>query len=116
MGALFAWILGQPAADVIADDMLECMDGDTVQTSHGASVPLEHARRAMRVWRLAVDANALPWRRGDYAQQDADTVVGHFRLDSIDAAGTVRAGCHTFYRPELERFEAVLAAATSVQS
>lgn len=82
--------------------------GDVVQTTGGAECPLADAMRALRVWRLAVDANALPWARDDYAGQDLDTRLGHFTLDRIEADGSVRAGCHTFRRAEIERLESLL--------
>jgi len=87
--------------------------GDKVITSWGAEVPLADARRAFSAWRRIVDANALPHVRGNYAQTDAETQLGHFTLDSIDSYGNITAGCHIIYRAELERFGALLGASTS---
>lgn len=78
--------------------------GKVVQTSHGANAPLADAQRGMRLWRKYVDAGAV------YPVENSPIMrLGHFALDSIDAAGNVRAGCHTFYRAELEHFEKLLA-------
>lgn len=108
------WQSGNTAATLRYDDtphdasLLRIHDG-RVQTSRGAECPLEHAIRALRVWRLAINANALPWTRGDFAEQDAQTVLGHFKLDAINTDGSIRAGCHTIQRAELERFETEIA-------
>jgi len=76
-----------------------------VQTSHGADAPLADAQRGMRLWRQCVDAGMVyPTPSGALP----GVTLGHFTLDSIDAAGNVRAGCHTFYRAELEHFEKLL--------
>jgi hypothetical protein len=79
-----------------------------VETSQGAECPIAHAKFALRVWRAAVDANALPWTRGENTRQDAETVLGHFRLDAITVDGDIRAGCHRIKRAELEKLETVL--------
>jgi hypothetical protein len=80
---------------------------DIVQTSMGAECPLPHARRALayyhRVWWRGQPAHTVP---ADFAEGQ----LGHFRLDSIDADGNVRAGCHTIMRSELERFAKLIKA------
>lgn len=114
------WLAGADVAlhyqdvDYVAGHLVR-IRGDVVQTTGGAECPLPQAIRALRVWRAAVDANALPWARGDYAAQDAETVLGHFKLDRIESDGTVHAGCHTFRRPELERLESLIAAMPEVR-
>ena len=74
-------------------------DGTEVQTSHGASIPLLHAFRALRFIRAVwADINA-----GTFDAATTDRVVGHFRIDSISPTH-VTAGCHHFERAELEQF------------
>lgn len=76
--------------------------GGTLETSHGASVPLVHALKAFAFVRLVV-ATGNAW------QANGRTIrVGHFRIDSIDAHGTMQAGCHTIHFAEMERLAALL--------
>lgn len=71
--------------------------GDTLETSHGASVPLAHAIKAFRFIKLCRE-------RGETFHRNGRTIrVGHFQVDSIDAEGNFRAGCHYFTWPEIER-------------
>lgn len=96
-------------------DTLLRVYGDQVQTSRGASIPVEHAKR---VWPLILRCkqNGTTYERGD-----SDTVarligwgggepldevslrVGHFTIDSIDADGTLGAGCHTIKFDQIEK-------------
>ena len=77
----------------IRDGMLE--------TSQGASVPLDHAIKAFRFVKLCRD-------RGEPWQRNGRTIrVGHFQIDSIDGEGNFVAGCHRFYWPEIERIAAI---------
>lgn len=76
--------------------------GGTLQTSHGADVPLVHALKAFAYVRRVV-ASGRPW------QANGHTIhVGHFRVDSIDIDGTMKAGCHTIHLAEMERLAAAL--------
>lgn len=61
--------------------------GDIVKTSRGAEFPLEHGLRALPLIE-AVAAN------GGRNFGDAGPRLGHFRIDRIEADGTVVAGCH----------------------
>jgi hypothetical protein len=76
-----------------------------VQTDAGAECPLAHARRAMKWWRQCVNVRA-PYRAGEHHESFP---LGHFTLQSIDAEGNARAGCHYFKRAELEHLEKLLA-------
>jgi hypothetical protein len=71
-----------------------------VQTSRGAEIPLTHARR---VWDavLGVLSTGTPYQRNGHTIH-----AGHFTVDSIDADGTLRAGCHTIVLDEMRRFAA----------
>lgn len=71
--------------------------GDTLQTSHGAEVPLAHAIKAFRFIKLCRE-------RGESFQRNGRTIrVGHFQVDRIAANGDFVAGCHSFTWPEVER-------------
>jgi hypothetical protein len=62
--------------------------GEEVQTSRGAQVPLEHAKRAFRFVKLCREQGREWHRNGSQVR------VGYFSLESVDAAGNVRIGCH----------------------
>lgn len=70
--------------------------GGTLETSHGASVPLAHAIRVFRFLKLMRE-------RGERWQRNGRTIrVGHYTVDSVDPSGGFRAGCHRFAWPEIE--------------
>ena len=79
--------------------------GGTLETSHGADVPLRHALKAFAFVRRVV-ATGQAWHANGHCIR-----VGHFRVDSIDTAGTMRAGCHTIHLGEMERLAAALGVA-----
>lgn len=64
--------------------------GDNLETSQGASVPWEHAVKAFRFIALC-RATGKAWKRNGHVVR-----VGHYQVDSIDAEGNMRAGCHSF--------------------
>jgi len=71
--------------------------GEELQTTKGAAVPLDHAIRAFRVIQRL-------YERGETYQRNGYTIhLGHFALDSIEADGTIVAGCHRIARAEVER-------------
>ncbi len=74
--------------------------GDMVVTSWGAECPLDDARRVFALYKRLRDKGETITRGVLWGDE---TKLGHFRLDSIDADGNVKAGCHTIYRAELER-------------
>lgn len=86
--------------------------GDKVVTSQGAECPLDHAVKALRFWesrKIKKLNDDGPDTRSDkhfesYKTNGHKIPLGVFTLDSIDEAGTVKAGCHTFSRQEIERF------------
>jgi hypothetical protein len=83
-------------------DMLRVKPGapDLLETARGAEV---HTADALRVWRhvLAVMCAGEEWRGA--------MRVGHFNINRIDSEWMV-AGCHRFYRAEMERVAATLGA------
>jgi hypothetical protein len=80
--------------------------GAYVQTSHGASVPIGDARRAV-LFVAGVREAGKSWQRNGQTFN-----VGAFQLDAINANGDVKAGCHFIEWSEVAR----LAAALGVQS
>jgi dsDNA-specific endonuclease/ATPase MutS2 len=64
-------------------------DGANVETSKGADVPVNHARRLWAVIQR-IKASGVPYEHNGHTEH-----VGAFRVDSINAEGTLHAGCHT---------------------
>lgn len=65
-------------------------DGSLVETSHGAQVPVDHAKRAYAVAILIKTGVQPPYQHNGHSLH-----CGSFIIDSIDAEGTLKAGCHT---------------------
>lgn len=79
--------------------------GGTLETSHGASVPLTHALRAFRFLKLCRD-------KGQAWQANGKTLpVGHFRIERVTAEGNFKAGCHVINWPEVAALAARLGVA-----
>jgi len=96
-----AWLRGEPVGSVRFDaetgGAALRIVGDVLETSHGASVPLEHAIKAFRFIKLCRE-------RGESFHRNGRTIrVGHFQVDSISTSGDFVAGCHNFTWPEVER-------------
>lgn len=72
-------------------------DGSEVETSRGARVPIDDARKALRFAR-AIVARGVEWKRN--GEQFA---VGMYQLDRISVNGDILAGCHHIKRDEWER-------------
>jgi hypothetical protein len=72
--------------------------GENVETSAGASFPLDHAKRAARLLGHFLAS-------GESYQRNGQSVhLGHYTIDSISSDGTLRAGCHVIQRDELVSF------------
>lgn len=71
-------------------------NGDALETSQGASVPWAHALRVFAAIKH-VRASGEPWARNGRTIR-----VGHYQVDSIDAAGNMVAGCHRFAWVQME--------------
>lgn len=94
-----AWLAGEPVGLYgYSAILLRLKDSETVETSAGASFSLEDAKRL------------LPVIRGGQAYQHNGHSLraGQFRIDSIDEAGNLVAGCHKINRQEIERFASTL--------
>jgi hypothetical protein len=84
---------------------LPCMlrlKGDEIETSWGATVPADHARKVWPILRRLYAAN------GTYQRNGHTLHLGHFTLDRVDADGTLHAGCHEIPRSEVEQIAAAL--------
>jgi hypothetical protein len=82
--------------------------GDTVQTSRGAVVPLDHAARLIRIAkRVAAQGGRT------YAQGEGPT-VGHFRVNAISADLSAVIGCHDISAEESARAIALIEACAPV--
>lgn len=80
-----------------------------ISTSQGAECPLDHAVKALRFWESRIikpehGHNPNGDRFNTYHTNGHKIPLGVFTLDSIDEAGTVKAGCHTFSTKEIQRF------------
>lgn len=83
--------------------------GDTVHTSRGASVPLDHALRLVRMARIVAARGGQSWADG------SGPIVGHFRVNYIGADMSARIGCHDFTSEEaLRAAEMIESACASV--
>lgn len=69
-----------------------------VQTSRGAEVLFEEARKAFRFVKLCRMTGRV------FAANGSQVPVGHFRLNTIDAEGNVKIGCHNFTWERIEEF------------
>lgn len=70
--------------------------GDNLETSQGAIVPWAHAVRVFQFIRKVRET-------GEAFQANGRTIrVGHYSVDSIDAGGNMRAGCHRFAWAQIE--------------
>lgn len=78
---------------------------DQVETSRGASFPVNDARRGLTLIEVVM-ASKQPWKRNGN-----NCRLGHYHIDLIEVTGTVHAGCHVVSWKAIQRIrEAVLAA------
>jgi hypothetical protein len=64
------------------------VNGDLLETSQGANIPLSHA---VRLWPLLRRCNALGV---EWEPNGRKPTLGSFQLDRVDAVGNFKAGCH----------------------
>lgn len=83
-------------------DTLLRIEGDEIATSRGARFPIAHAYRVIRLIERMRASGATYQRNGHTIH------LGHYPLDSIDASGNVRAGCHYVLYSEISRIAALL--------
>lgn len=78
------------------DPELRIVEGE-VETSKGASFPVAHAKRGLALVE-SVRASKRPWQRNGHTCH-----LGNYQIDSIDANGTVHAGCHVVSYKAIKR-------------
>lgn len=76
--------------------------GDVIETSRGAEFPAEHGVKAFPII-AAMRQRGRTWERNGHSIH-----LGHFAIDSIDAQGNVRAGCHSVEWAEIENCARIL--------
>ena len=73
------------------------VNGSELETSRGARIPMSHAKRALVLIQAVVE------RGEDWIANGHTCHVGHYKIDRIEANGTIKAGCHVILRDEWER-------------
>ena len=93
------WLAGESVyyRNSYGEPTLLRVKGEELQTSQGAEVPLDHAKRAFA---FIAECRA---RNIEYQRNGHSIHVGHFVIDSIDAEGNIKAGCHKIAWSEIER-------------
>jgi hypothetical protein len=101
-----AWLSGEPTAYYHGTDAngraYMRVRGETLETSLGASVPLDHAVRVFRI------VNACRVEGRNWTRNGQTIRVGHFQVDRIEASGDFVAGCHRFAWDEVARVASTL--------
>ena len=72
-------------------------DGTEIETTHHAFVPVRHAHRAYKVFMKMRE------RKETYHRNGHTERLGHYAIDSMDAAGMLKIGCHTIPWSEVEK-------------
>ena len=78
------------------------LNGDEVETTQNAVVPLKHVNRVAKLILKKATAETEWHTNGETIR------VGEYHLESIGVNGDVRIGCHLFSRAEIERFAALI--------
>ncbi len=66
--------------------------GEEIETTKGARVPVDHAKRLWGLVQTIQQGKHAPYRHNGHTEH-----VGQFRVDEIEANGTLHAGCHTIH-------------------
>ena len=78
------------------------INGDEVETSKGARVPVSHAKRGLAFVRRVVSSGQ------EYVRNGHTLHLGHYAIDRIQADGTLHAGCHVIKFAEIENLAPAL--------
>jgi hypothetical protein len=76
--------------------------GENVETSQGASFPVDHAVRAIRVIQRMMRNTDGNTDAPLFVRNGKTIRLGHYQVDRIDADGVIHAGCHKVSRSEFE--------------
>ena len=82
--------------------MLLRIRGEEIETSMGAHAPIAHAKRLWPAIKNCHDT-ATMWQSNGHTLP-----VGNFKVERIEADGTLVAGCHRIPFSELARIATVL--------
>lgn len=85
-----AWRAGENVSLPYDVPTMARIKGENVQTSKGASVPLSHAFRLVRMARIVAARGGQSWAPGE------GPIVGHFRVTRIGGDMSAVIGCHNF--------------------
>lgn len=86
------------------------INGNEVETSLGARVPVSHAKRGLAFVRRVVSSGQ------EYVRNGHTLHLGHYAIDRIEANGTLHAGCHVISLAEIENLAPALDAVTVMAS
>lgn len=78
-------------------DIMLRVRGDVIETSRGATVPLDQARYLFKNIKTCRDTET------EYRANGHTIYIGDFRIDHIEPNGNLRAGCHYITWPEIAR-------------
>lgn len=98
-------------AEHVTRDESGAITGGELVTSWGARVPLTHALKAFRFLKFCREKGAADSTFDGWNANGRTIRVGHFRVDSVDARGNFRAGCHRINWPECEALARALGVA-----
>jgi hypothetical protein len=82
------------------------INGNEVETSLGARVPVSHAKRGLAFVRRVVSSGQ------EYVRNGHTLHLGHYAIDRIETDGTLHAGCHVIKFSEIENLAPALDAVT----
>jgi len=81
-----------------AGTFLRLRNNATVETSHNASFPIEHAKKAWKFIKKCHQAKQK-WEANGHTIK-----VGYYSIERIDTKGNLKAGCHKLQYSEMLRF------------
>lgn len=93
------WSAGSSVSTRYFDTVLLRISGPEVETSLGARVPLDHARRALKLVRATM-ASGRPFESNGHSFH-----VGYYTVDRVEPDGTLKAGCHTIPWSSIARIQ-----------
>lgn len=102
------WLNNDPKAPRVLYSLsfqyLRMKDPETVETSGGATFPVQDAKRAWRIIKRIYDTGV----GYEMSPIGLNLKLGIYWVDRVCKNGTVIAGCHKITKQEIERFAAVI--------
>jgi hypothetical protein len=96
------WRRGETVSLRGCPDTLLRVRGERVETSRGADVPVDHAKRLWPVIQRVM-RSGTPYVRNGHTEH-----VGHFTVDRIEPNGDMEVGCHFIKHDEIARIASEL--------